>query len=33
VWAFEDGLVVEPDNRWLALATTMRPMLNGVVDA
>jgi streptomycin 6-kinase len=30
IWAVEDDMVVEPDNRWITLANTIRPMLDGV---
>ena len=33
VWEVEDGCAVRPDNAWLALASNIRPMLKGVVDA
>lgn len=33
VWAVEDGFAVGRDNPWIALANTIRPMLEGVVDA
>jgi streptomycin 6-kinase len=33
IWAAEDGLAVEPDHPWIALANAIRPMLEGVVDA
>jgi streptomycin 6-kinase len=30
IWAVEDGMIVGPDNRWIALANTIRPMVDGV---
>ncbi len=33
IWAAEDGFVVDADNPGIALATAIRPMLDGVVDA
>jgi streptomycin 6-kinase len=33
IWAVEDGVVVGPDDGWIAFASTIRPMLKGVVDA
>lgn len=27
IWAIEDGVAVEPTNQWIALADTLRPML------
>ena len=33
VWLVEDGVTIGRDNAWLALASQLRPMLNGTVDA
>jgi len=33
IWAVEDGFVIGPDNAWIALANSTRPMLKGTVDA
>lgn len=33
IWAIEDGFVIEPVNKWIALANTIRPMIRGVLNA
>jgi streptomycin 6-kinase len=32
IWAVEDGVIIGPDNAWLALANHIHPMIKGTFD-